>query len=395
MQLTLIIPELIWPQANERSAFSATAEGKPIAHALSKLLARSSLQRAPQQALEYTLAQQFTWPPALANDFPYAALRQLGESSPIAPESGTAASDTPDANASASLWLCADPVHLNFQQDKFIVVPGDQLELSLNAMQTLAADLNHSLAGLTEHIGLKACLSPASAERWYLALTAPTASAYAELAHTLASAKIQPLSHVAGQALQQPLPETKAARSLRKLLNEIQMLLHVHPFNTARSNAGQSTLNSLWLWGSSAEALPIRLNSPFQAVWSTQTLAIGLARAAQIAQHNPPSTAAKLFAQMQPGEHHLVLLEDLIDATQKQEAEAYRNTLGGLDQGWFAPLHQALRKRQLRRLNLISSSAYGNLHWHSTALDQWKIWRTTPSLCKLAKTLAESPNENR
>ena len=45
------------------------------------------------------------------------------------------------------------------------------------------------------------------------------------------------------------LPEQRSARLIRRLQNEVQMLLYTHPLNDAREAAGLPTVNSVWLSG--------------------------------------------------------------------------------------------------------------------------------------------------
>ncbi|HVF15709.1 MAG TPA: hypothetical protein VNA21_02330 [Steroidobacteraceae bacterium] len=45
------------------------------------------------------------------------------------------------------------------------------------------------------------------------------------------------------------LPEGEDAGQIRRLMTEMQMLLHDHPVNQRRSSRGLPTVNSLWFWG--------------------------------------------------------------------------------------------------------------------------------------------------
>jgi len=57
------------------------------------------------------------------------------------------------------------------------------------------------------------------------------------------------LSRAAGGAVDHWMPRQEQARPLRRLQNEMQMLLYSHPVNDARSAAGQLTINSFWVSG--------------------------------------------------------------------------------------------------------------------------------------------------
>ena len=45
------------------------------------------------------------------------------------------------------------------------------------------------------------------------------------------------------------LPQGEHGPELRRLMTEVQMLLHEHPVNNLRTQRGLPTLNALWLWG--------------------------------------------------------------------------------------------------------------------------------------------------
>ncbi|HET9642664.1 MAG TPA: hypothetical protein VFP68_04780 [Burkholderiaceae bacterium] len=76
-----------------------------------------------------------------------------------------------------------------------------------------------------------------AAERWYVAHP------------SLDSLATASLDRVIGRQLDAWLPEGPEARRMRRLQNEVQMLLHNHPINAEREDAGQLTMNSFWLSG--------------------------------------------------------------------------------------------------------------------------------------------------
>ena len=81
------------------------------------------------------------------------------------------------------------------------------------------------------------------------------------------------LDRVAGQSLADWMPE---AGWLRRLQNEMQMLLYLHPVNDARQTRGELPVNAFWLHGSgrlppgtpaAPAALPVEPEALRQAVW--------------------------------------------------------------------------------------------------------------------------------
>jgi len=57
------------------------------------------------------------------------------------------------------------------------------------------------------------------------------------------------LDRVRGQAVDPWMPQGERARPLRRLQNEMQMLLYTHPVNDSRAERGLTTVNAFWLSG--------------------------------------------------------------------------------------------------------------------------------------------------
>ena len=352
MQLTLVVPELIWPEPAEREALDVACP------ALETLLARSRRTQRAAQSLEATLADAFGHPPGA----PYAAFRLLGE----------ACSAATSADAAAGCWLCCDPVHLRFHQEQLVLADSASFGITLDEAQALAAELNRTLSE-------RGRFHVAAPERWYLQL------ADASLAAALDT---PPLSAVAGRRIDRLLPATPAARQLRALHNEAQMVLHAHPLNAQRENDGRLPINSLWLWG--AGTLPERRDSDFDGVWSANPLARGLARAAGVATHRLPADALTLLTHAAPETRQRVVLEDLLSPVLYQNGAAYRNALASLEARWFAPLRAALVRGEISELRVEATSAYATLAWTSSRRQQWQLWRRAQPLAALAEELAKT-----
>ena len=64
------------------------------------------------------------------------------------------------------------------------------------------------------------------------------------------------LARVRGQPIDPWIPRQAQAASLRRLQNEMQMLLYTHPVNDARSAAGRSPVNGFWISGTGTPQSP-------------------------------------------------------------------------------------------------------------------------------------------
>ena len=349
MQITLLAPELIWPEPDDTDTFNGLD-----CPALSTLLARSRLMRRPPQSLEATLTDAF----GHAEDAPYAAFRRLGEANM-------------PADANTAYWLCSDPVHLRFHKEHLILADSSSFGIELCEAQAFADALNQHFSDIGRFY-------VATAERWYLQLID-----YAGLDRF----DVSPLSAVAGRSIERLLPETAQAKALRKLLNEVQMLLHAHATNQQREDDGRLPINSLWLWGGGM--LPPRLETDFDGVWSSNPLALGLARAAGIPTHPVPVDVSVFFEHAAADTHHFIVLEDLLGPVQYENSDAYRQALTGLESHWFAPLRAALANGKISQLRIEASTAYAALTWDSKRSDQWKLWRRPQPLATVAQHLAK------
>jgi len=203
---------------------------------------------------------------------------------------------------------------------------------------------------------------------------------------------VLPLSAVAGRRVGRQLPENAELRWLRQLLNEVQMVLHQHPANTRREEAGQSTINSLWLWG--AGVLPAGRAQDCTGVWSDHPLARGLGRAFGVPVQAVPDDAAALLAQTRPGSRPLLVLDSLQAPVQYEDGEAYRAQLLALEARWFAPLQRALALGRIRHLRLAATTAYAMLIWESSRSGQWRLWRRPQSLAATVQTLAKGHDQD-
>jgi hypothetical protein len=128
-------------------------------------------------------------------------------------------------------WGLVTPVHWRVGSDA--VHLADPRELALGEAES--RELFDAVRQLFESEGV--ALAWGAPLRWY--------AAHESLA-SLASAS---LDRVIGRNVDAWLPAGPAARRMRRLQNEAQMLLHTHPLNEAREARGAMTVNSFWLSG--------------------------------------------------------------------------------------------------------------------------------------------------
>jgi len=148
----------------------------------------------------------------------------------LIPWAALRAADLPHAAPHAA-WGLITPCHLVVHADH--IAMRDPAELDLEDAESRA--LLQSMAPYFQEDGLQ--LHYVQADIWLVQGEAlrrlPTAS----------------LERVRGQTIDPWMPGTEAARMLRRLQNEMQMLLYTDPVNDARAARGAPRVNSFWLSG--------------------------------------------------------------------------------------------------------------------------------------------------
>ncbi|MDP3537780.1 MAG: hypothetical protein Q8S26_03660 [Azonexus sp.] len=341
MRLTLLVPELIWPEPADQQTL-----GKLPAPGFEWLTGHAEFIRQPRRPFEIALARQFG-----LTDAPFGALRLLGE-------------NVSDA-AVEGYWLCADPVHLRFHQERIILADAGAFELDEDEARAIVASLNAEFADIGE-------FRVATARRWYLKLNAAVDHA------------AEPISAVAGRLVNSELSDKNAP--LTRWLNEVQMFLHGHPVNERRQAAGKPEVNSLWLWGGGSLTRPAP--GRFTGVWSNNPLAIGLARAAGMPVHPTPEGLVSMLTLASPETSQLVVLDNLLPTVLYEDCEGWRTSWQALEANWFLPLRGRLG-RQIETLSIVGPTIYGELNWTLRGKDRWKFWRKGQPLAAMATQLAK------
>lgn len=136
------------------------------------------------------------------------------------------------------MWACAAPVHLLTAIDHLQLAAPVPLPLEAEESAALLASLDAHLAGTG--FGLHSF---------------PGRGWLCECPADLVCAAVEPAAAI-GRSLRELLPGGRDAARVRRLVNELQMVLHEHPANQRRALRGAPAMNSIWLWGFGAAVEP-------------------------------------------------------------------------------------------------------------------------------------------
>jgi hypothetical protein len=352
VRLTLLVPELIWPEPGDQMTL-----GKLPTPGFEWLDGHAIFLRSTRISQEKALLDLFGLPDGSA-----AAFRRQGEA-----DAGIASPAPDDA-----LWLCADPVHLRFHHERIVLADAGAFEIDDGEATALITSLNATFAD----IGV---FHAATARRWYLRL------------NTAVDHVAEPLSAVAGRRMDSELADKTSP--LHRWLNEVQMFLHLHPVNEQRAAQGKPAINSLWLWGAGTAG---QAAGSADALFADDPLAIGLGRAAGIAvQPRPASLADVLDSGTQTA---LVVLDQLLPTILYENPENWRQTFADLENHWFAPLRAQLSKnlgKTVNNLDIVAPTIYGRLQWTISGGERWKFWKKGRSPAVIANALAATASEGK
>ena len=241
------------------------------------------------------------------------------------------------SDAAGTPWLRADPCHVMVDAVAVRMLAWSNLDLSSEECTELA----RALRPLFGDAGFP--LEVATPDRWYL--RCPRGARLPQFSDP---------ADVLGADLLPHFPRGENERQWRHLLNEAQVILHNHPVNVRRVQRGQIAANSVWFWG--AGELPDLVRTTFTRVATSDASLAALARLAKVA--GVPASPDTFFR----FEAKDALLLDLSAGVARDE--------------WYAPLHEALRTRQLAELELRFESGEVVIYKHR---HRWRFWRRVPA----------------
>lgn len=347
INIHLIVPSLFWPNVSQTEIYRDLSMP-----ALETLLAKSIANEHPPQEMEIWLCNAFK-------------VTQQQNNWPIAPIMLHIDAPEKIKTINRDYWIRADPVHLRIEQNHIMLADSGAFEISEDEAEQITQYLNQNLKCYPDFK-----LLPLQPYRWYI-----------RLPRTI-EIQTYTIGQVTCKNINNFLPAGKESMIWRKIINEIQMLLHEHPVNQARESCEKLPINSLWLWGGGT--LPQSIQSPYTHVWSRNNLPQALALASNARYSNLPTHADKWLQNTISG-NHLIVLDMLSEKAKYRKALDWRENLSTLENNWFSPLHNALKKGEINQLTITSIGETSLQNFVIRRSNLWKFWLLTRPLMFYAR----------
>lgn len=252
-----------------------------------------------------------------------------------------------DERLDETCWAHADGVHFSAGLND---LAGLQLRGHAGIMDEEHAALSESLRA---HLGVDCELHSLRPGNWLLKFP------------RVLDAQTQAPQHAFRGPLQDALPSGLDGAQLRRLMTELQMVLHDTAVNDARARRGVPAINAIWIWGLGAMPAAQSVFELPGALGSSAFLK-GLYRVHNETVAADPSTFDALLKQHAREQPLLAVIDDSEPAD--------------LQSRWFAPLERALRAGRITR---------AAIHF-----DRWRILVKRADLLRLWRTDWHPPEQS-
>ncbi|MCW8956048.1 MAG: hypothetical protein OQL09_04135 [Gammaproteobacteria bacterium] len=337
--LSLVIPGLLGPLPE---LLEQPFSYEPCS-ILQRWLSRSSVDNASAQNYHDLLAELF----GLTSDYSICYF--------------TAVNDNCDI--SEGFWYRADPVHFKADIDHALLLDHHRLEVMADEAEQLIASFNQHFA----EDGIR--LMAPHPHRWYL---------QSEQALNLQTTR---LAEAVGRNVNHFLPVGEGALNWRRLLNEAQMLFHMHDVNQQREQQQLLTINSLWLWGEGQDG-----KAQPQARWdwiiSDEPFSRGLAAMAGIPVYSLEQGMLQLDSLQGKG---LMVIDDMVGPTSYGDVAAWVVAVESLCEQYLQRLDGKLQSSHFDRVDLFSGEGR---RFSILKTDRFKFWRRLRPLTQFVNTHA-------
>jgi hypothetical protein len=290
-KLSLVVPGLCGPLAHDTNLETA-------AQPLVALLSQARRQQTSGRDFFTQLSDLFAL--KTESSLPSAALALLGHG----------------IDPASDCWVHADPVNLQADMDRAILSDSQTLHIRADEAEKLVSELN-------DHFAVDGfSIVMADENNWFIKLDN-------------CGLQTTPLHMAVGRNINHLLPTGEVAARWKRILNEIQMLLHMSKVNQQREDRGVAAVNSLWLWGEGK--LPGRGDTTVTQVYADDAVVRGMAILDQV-KLSPLTDPIPLAYAMQHDGHSLVCLQQLDGPCNYGDTPAWCDELADVVEDWLKPV---------------------------------------------------------
>jgi hypothetical protein len=255
-------------------------------------------------------------------------------------------------------WALISPCHLQIHSDHVAMQDPALLQLGEDESRTLLA----AMQPYFEEDGIQ--LYWHSASTWL---------AQGPVFQGMASAS---LARVRGQPTDPWIPRQSTAQSLRRLQNEMQMLLYTHAVNDARSARGQAPVNGFWMSGTGSplvdDALPhgAAKSLPKNPVPDGAPKPSSVVAAPQITANPLQALLAPKQASLGPVSPHAIYIDTLDSSALRDDPASWTQAWQTLDAQVFA--HLAAQQASGPAINISLCGELRARTWVSGRASLWQ-----------------------
>jgi hypothetical protein len=243
-----------------------------------------------------------------------------------------------EGQSDSSGIVCADPIHLQADRDTAKLLPAEMLNITDEEADGLLKDINEFLKADDF------TLFRIKDRGWFL------------LGMDASSLASFPPSFLANRNASAYMPEGEGSGQWRRLMTELQMLLHAHPINERREQLGKLPINSLWFWGGAA---PYSEEGVLEDSAESASTPIGTVFAddefsrAACAQFQVPCRSLNEFDPMHC-ENALVVDTRIAKAIFARDESGMHRVIEQINQGWLEPISQRINSGEVQELLIVN-----------------------------------------
>jgi hypothetical protein len=168
-----------------------------------------------------------------------------------------------------------------------------------------------------------------------------------------------------------------SAGELRRLGTEIEMWLHDAPGNAARDRRRERRISALWLWGGGSRDTEAGVMLAAQTGPGSLPRIYGGDPFLRAISSSPVNSPPVSLGEVAGGEGHDVV--ELAPMSGRKD-----ESLSALEANWFAPVRDALRRREIDSVDLVANDR----RFRVAARSGWRWWRRRSSwLAQLSRPL--------